>query len=75
MHKKNEVPAHAFFGVALAIILFGAAVMAFGVVGWLGNTYEWWDKTVAFPSLKIIGGACIIALGYIHLELELIRSK
>ena len=74
MHRKTQVPAHAFYGVALAAILFGAALMAYGIVGWFGNTFEWFDRAFAMPSLKVIGGAVIIILGYIHLELELMRS-
>lgn len=63
-----------FVGVAISFILVGAAIFAFGLVGWLVNSML--DQTVnALPSMKIIGGLVVMALGYIQLELGLLRSK
>jgi hypothetical protein len=63
-----------FYGVALALIILGAAVFALGLVGWLCNYYS--ESTVlSIPSVKVMGGAIITALGYILLELEMIRKK
>lgn len=63
-----------FVAVALTMILLGAGIVAFGIVGWLTNvTAE--ETIIAFPSLKVIGGLVIISLGYIQLELGLLRNK
>ena len=63
-----------FFGVALLIIVLGIIVFTFCICQWF---YNWWslDFIFAIPSSKIIGGLIIIALGYIQLELELIRTR
>ena len=63
-----------FVAVALTVIFMGAGIFAFGVSGWLIN---WTNNEiiVAIPSLKIIGGIVIMSLGYIQLELGLLRSK
>lgn len=63
-----------FFGVALIMILVGAALFAIGGVAWIMNVCT--ESTViSIPSIKIIGGLIVMALGYIILELELIRKK
>ncbi len=63
-----------FVGVAVAFILVGAAIFAFGLVGWLVNSML--EETVnALPSMKVIGGLVVMALGYIQLELGLLRNK
>lgn len=63
-----------FFGVAIIMILIGAALFSIGAVSWFVNCYL--ETTViSIPSLKIMGGLVIMALGYIILELELIRKK
>jgi len=68
--RKNAT----FFGVAIIMILIGAALFAVGAVSWFVNCYT--DTTVvSIPSLKIMGGLITMALGYIILELELIRKK
>lgn len=70
-HGTAEI---SFFGVALFLILLGAGVFAVGLIGWLLNALRD-DQSVFMPSLKIMGGAIIMALGYIHLELEMLRKK
>lgn len=62
-----------FRGVALAVILAGAAVLALGVVE-LGLNL-WGNGGYAWPLGKIIGGLIVLTLGYVHLELEEIRIK
>ncbi|MEI8143215.1 MAG: hypothetical protein WCG48_01190 [Candidatus Berkelbacteria bacterium] len=62
-----------FKSIAIAIITAGAFVFAFGVVGWLFNIFT--DYSFVLPSSKIIGGLVIMPLGYIILQLELIRNK
>lgn len=63
-----------FFGVSILLILVGAAIFVFGLVAWyltaVSNT-----TVMAFPFFKVIGGLIILALGYIVLELEMLRKK
>lgn len=63
-----------FTSVALAMILLGAAILAFGIIGWLMNVSQQ-SLIVAFPSIKVIGGLVVVSLGYIQLELSLLRRK
>lgn len=63
-----------YLAVAGAIILAGAAIFAFGVVAWLVNTAQG-ATSIAFPSMKVIGGLVIMSLGYIQMELGLLREK
>jgi len=70
----NKHEDKSFVSVALTMILLGAAIFAFGIIGWLVNVSQQ-DLIIAFPSLKVIGGLVIISLGYIQLELSLIRRK
>jgi hypothetical protein len=70
-HKRED---KSFVAVAMTMILIGAAIVAFGLVGWLVNVSNA-DVVIVFPSMKIIGGFIIIALGYIQLELGLLRKK
>ncbi len=62
-----------FKSVGLATILVGAALVSFGLVTWLWNYFSA-ETVFAFPSVKFIGGLITCALGYIILELELIRK-
>ena len=70
-HKRED---HSYIAVALTFILLGAGIFAFGLVAWLINTAAA-QTLVAFPSLKVIGGLIIMCLGYIQMELGLLRSK
>jgi len=60
-----------FRGVAMAFIVLGSAIVAVGVVEWILNYAS--NDTFNDPLLKLLAGIVIIILGYIHLELELIR--
>lgn len=71
MHSKI---ADSFFGISIFLILLGAAVFSYGVVGWIYNFYVG-ENLVFFPFFKIVGGLIVIALGYIVIELELIRKR
>lgn len=62
-----------FLGVAIIFILSGATILALGLVMWLFNVCG--DASFSIPSSKVIGGLVILALGYIVLELELLRKK
>lgn len=69
-HREDR----SFIAVALTMILIGAAIFAFGLVGWLINVSQQ-EVVMVFPSVKVIGGLVVMSLGYIQLELGLIRQK
>lgn len=62
-----------FRGVALFTIILGAGICAYGLATWILNVFG--SSHFNFPASKIIGGWIIISLGYIHLNLELLREK
>ena len=63
-----------FMAVAMAMIVIGVVIFVFGALGWWINVSA--DQTlVAFPSIKVIGGLIVMSLGYIQLELGLLRHK
>ena len=63
-----------FMGVAMLFILTGAIIFVFGAIGWLINSSQ--QLTImSEPSAKVIGGLVIMALGYIQLEIGLLRRK
>ena len=62
-----------FQGVAIATLLSGAAILALGIVELAMNI--WGTSDYSAPFFKIIGGLAVISLGYIHLELEMLRIK
>ncbi len=66
----NEV---SFWSVAAAIIILGAAVFALGVVEWLFDMAG--VIHFGYPFGKVVIGVVVIALGYIVLELELMRRS
>ena len=69
---RNPANQRMFYSVALFFILVGAAVFALGLVQWI---LTWWGWSFGWPAAKMLGGLCLAALGYIVLELELIRNK
>ena len=71
MYKNFNPHTPYFYSVAMALIVIGAAFVAIGGVEWILN--ELGTMSFSFPAVKIIGGLVVAALGYIHLELELIR--
>ncbi len=70
-HRRED---KSFVAVALTVILVGAAIFAFGLVSWLINTMQQ-ETLIAMPSIKIIGGLIVMSLGYIQMELGLLRNK
>lgn len=73
MYKNFDPHKPYFYGVAMALIVAGSLVFTVGLVELLSNLIG----TTNFnqPAIKLIGGLIVIALGYIHLELELTRIK
>ncbi|MFA6082000.1 MAG: hypothetical protein WC773_01105 [Patescibacteria group bacterium] len=63
-----------FLDVAMAFIVVGAFILTYGIIQWgvnVGNS----EVVYNLPSEKIIGGLVVMGLGYIQLQLELIRSR
>jgi hypothetical protein len=73
LFTKQPVPGRAFYGVALFLILIGAGIVAVGLVEEFGMLL--WNWQFGWPAAKTVAGLVVLALGYIILELELIRSK
>ena len=69
-HSRNEPY---FWGVALAVIVVGSGIFAVGCVEWLENFLI--SAGFHTPAYKIFAGLIVIALGYITMELELIRTQ
>lgn len=69
--KNLKLP---FRGVALAMIVFGAGILATGIVAWKLSFFFGYTSIHA-PFEKVMGGAIIVALGYVILELELLRNR
>ena len=62
-----------FLGVGILLILVGAAITAISGVEWVGMLFGFGQ--FGWPAAKLVGGLIVLALGYIALELELIRLK
>lgn len=69
--KTHDV---SFYGVAMALIVVGAAIFVCGLVAWYIQSVGV-SAVVALPFFKVIGGLIILALGYVVLELEMLRKK
>lgn len=69
---KDQVKNKPFYGVALFFIVIGAIIFAFSSVSLLFSIYGA-GTIVSSPFAKSIGGLIVMALGYIQLELELLR--
>ena len=73
MYKNLDSSKPYFWGVAMFLIIAGALLLAVGLVEWLMSWLG--GPTYADLTLKVVGGLVVLALGYIHLELELLRLK
>ncbi len=62
-----------FVEVGATVILFGAFVLAVGLVQWVFDYIGLYS--FGYPVIKILGGAVVLTLGYILLEIDLIRRK
>jgi len=63
-----------FRGVAIAFILLGAAIISIGGISWF-ISFNWDLQTLNAPFEKVMGGSIITLLGYVVLELEMMRNK
>lgn len=63
-----------FMGVGVLLIVFGALIFVFGLMGWYLSGISG-VTVMAFPFFKVIGGLIVLALGYLILEMELLRRK
>lgn len=73
MYKNFDPHKPYFYSVAMALILCGVVIFSVGLVEWISTLIG--SYSYAVPFFKIIGGLVVIALGYIHLELELLRTQ
>ena len=73
MHKYYKEKL--FTGVALMFIILGAIIFTVGLVAWFYNMSIGYNSVITFPSFKSIGGLLVMGIGYLILELELIRMK
>lgn len=73
MFRKFDSHKPYFRGVAVATLLAGAMVVALGAAELVLNLG--WNYDFTSPMFKIIGGLMVMSLGYIHLELEMMRVK
>lgn len=71
MYKGFDPHKPYFLNVAVIFILVGAGLFAIGLVEWILNM--WWFYDFTAPLFKVASGLVVTSLGYIHLELELIR--
>lgn len=69
--KREE---KSFMAVAMMMIVVGVAIFVFGALGWWVNVSAN-ETIIVFPSFKVIGGLVVMSLGYIQLELGLLRHK
>lgn len=63
-----------FKGVGMAMIIFGALVVGICSAAWI-MAYFWNMFIISMPFTKLIGGLIVVSLGYVILELELMRCK
>jgi hypothetical protein len=70
---KDQVKNKPFYGVALFFIIAGATIFAVSCVSILYSVYGE-GAIMTSPVMKSIGGLIVMALGYIQLELELMRK-
>jgi len=70
--KKFDSKKPYFLDVAIATLLSGAGILALGLVELGFNV--WGHESFAAPMSKVIGGLVVLSLGYIHMELELMRT-
>lgn len=75
MFTKRDYNKISFMGVGMTFILFGAIVFAFAITAWFLQFFELSTASCAFPFFKAMGSAVIIGLGYVILEIELLRKK
>lgn len=75
MFTKRDYNKISFMGVGMAFILFGAIVFAFAMMAWFLQFFGYTPVNTAFPFFKAIGSAIVIGLGYLILEIELLRKK
>lgn len=74
MFSKRDFNKISFYGVALALILFGAVIAAIGLAAWFLSAMGF-GTICAYPFFKVMGGVVILGIGYIILEVELLRKK
>ena len=75
MVTKEDYAKASFKGVAIAFILFGAAIFAVSLVFWFFSYFWSMGCSMAYPFFKALAGLMVMGVGYIILELEILRMK
>jgi hypothetical protein len=71
---KRDFAKISFYGIGLVFILFGALICGIAFASWLLSMLGF-ASILALPFFKVMGGIIIIGLGYIILEVELLRKR
>jgi len=71
---QKHGPESTFYGVALAFIILGTIIFIFGLMGWYIAAISG-IGVIAYPFFKAIGGLLVMGLGYVILEMEMLRKK
>lgn len=73
MNTSKSPADRSFIGVGLFIIIAGIAIVGLGGAQQILQLLE--QGSFGWPIAKIMGGFTVLSLGYIVLQLELIRQK
>lgn len=74
MFTKRDYEKISFAGVGITLILFGAIICGVAFAAWILQAMGA-NTLLALPFFKVLAGVMILGLGYIILELELLRRK
>ncbi len=73
MLPKRDPENISFYSVGLLVIAIGAGIVGLGIAQWFLNYFK--EFSFFAPSIKAIGGLVVISLGYIQIEVELLRKR
>lgn len=74
MFTKRDYNKISFHGVGLLLIFVGAIIVAVALASWMVLLFGG-ISVCADPIFKAMGGFIILGLGYLILEIELLRKK
>jgi len=75
MFRRRDFNKISFKGVGMALILFGIVIFSASLAEWILISCGATARLIAYPFFKAICGIMILGVGYIILELELLRDK
>ena len=74
MFTKRDYDKISFKGVGLGMIIFGTLIFGISIADWYLVTLGE-NGLIAYPFFKAISGVIVIGMGYLILEIELLRKK